>query len=173
VVCKTKRCPGFVLHLATYTTYAPLSIGKLTLWKQSACYYNRPSRFYIFHPYGAFAAFAKQPYQRTALIDNCRCTFGFSLGAFVPAGRMTTRRCLYSYWRFDSVWNKGGIRLRHYWLATIPYESKVIIAGNHDIGLDKDCTYRSALARRAGTYPIPEETDILISTMKEKNIIYL
>jgi len=59
------------------------------------------------------------------------------------------------------------------WLATLPYEHKVVIAGNHDIGLDKDCTYRSALARRAGTYATPEETDVLISTMKHDNIIYI
>lgn len=42
------------------------------------------------------------------------------------------------------------------WLATLPYEHKVVIAGNHDIGLGKECTYRSALASRAGTYATPE-----------------
>jgi hypothetical protein len=57
-------------------------------------------------------------------------------------------------------------------LATLPYQYKVVIAGNHDVGLDKECTYRSALASRAGTYATPEETDTLIATMKQ-NIIYL
>jgi Icc-related predicted phosphoesterase len=59
------------------------------------------------------------------------------------------------------------------WLATLPYQHKVVIAGNHDVGLDKECTYRSALASRAGTYATPEETDTLVSTMKQQNIIYL
>ena len=58
-------------------------------------------------------------------------------------------------------------------LLRSPTNTKVVIAGNHDIGLDKDCTYRSALARRAATYATPEETDILISTMNHENIIYL
>jgi predicted phosphodiesterase len=59
------------------------------------------------------------------------------------------------------------------WLATLPCKNKVVIAGNHDIGLDKDCTYRSALASRAGTYATPEETDSLITTMKQQGITYL
>ena len=55
----------------------------------------------------------------------------------------------------------------------IPYQHKVIIAGNHNISLDKACIYRSALARPAGTCATPEETDFLIATMERKNIIYL
>jgi predicted phosphodiesterase len=59
------------------------------------------------------------------------------------------------------------------WIASLPYKHKVVIAGNHDIGLDKDCTHRSGLARRAGSYATIEETEILIKSMKERNIIYL
>jgi predicted phosphodiesterase len=59
------------------------------------------------------------------------------------------------------------------WLASLPFKHKVVIAGNHDIGLDKSCTYRSALARRVGTYATPEETDALIQSMSQHNIIYL
>ena len=55
------------------------------------------------------------------------------------------------------------------WLTSLPFAYKVVIAGNHDIGLDKSCTYRSALACRVGTYATPEETDALIAY----NIIYL
>ena len=59
------------------------------------------------------------------------------------------------------------------WLGSLPFMHKIVIAGNHDIGLDKTCTYRSALARRAGTYAAPEEIDALIATMRQNNIIYL
>lgn len=59
------------------------------------------------------------------------------------------------------------------WLANIPYMYKVVIAGNHDIGLDKTCTHRSALARRAGMYATCEETDALVASMDDRNIIYL
>lgn len=59
------------------------------------------------------------------------------------------------------------------WIASLPFPYKVVIAGNHDIGLDKACTYRSALARRAGTYATTEEIDELIGAMREHNIIYL
>jgi predicted phosphodiesterase len=59
------------------------------------------------------------------------------------------------------------------WLASLPYKHKVVIAGNHDISLDKDCTYRSAMARRAGSYATPEEADVLIASMREHNITYL
>ena len=59
------------------------------------------------------------------------------------------------------------------WLGRIPYMYKVVIAGNHDIGLDKSCTHRSALARRVGTYATCEETDTLVASMRDHNIIYL
>lgn len=59
------------------------------------------------------------------------------------------------------------------WLGSLPFMHKIVIAGNHDIGLDKTCTYRSALARRAGTYATPEEIDALIATMRQNNIVYL
>jgi Calcineurin-like phosphoesterase len=57
------------------------------------------------------------------------------------------------------------------WLSHLPFQHKVIIAGNHDIGLDKECTYRSARAQ--GPYPTPSETDEFIALMKSHNIIYL
>ena len=59
------------------------------------------------------------------------------------------------------------------WLGNIPYMHKIVIAGNHDIGFDKSCTHRSALARRAGTYATCEEIDTLISSVHEHNFIYL
>jgi len=59
------------------------------------------------------------------------------------------------------------------WLGSLPFMHKIVIAGNHDIGLDKTCTYRSALARRGGTYATPEEIEALIATMRQNNIIYL
>ena len=46
------------------------------------------------------------------------------------------------------------------WLCTLPITQKIVIAGN-DIGLDKTCTYRSALARRAGAYATSEEIDAI------------
>jgi predicted phosphodiesterase len=59
------------------------------------------------------------------------------------------------------------------WLASLPYENKIVIAGNHDIGLDKDCTYRSAMARRVGSYATSPETDAILTSMREQNITYL
>ena len=59
------------------------------------------------------------------------------------------------------------------WLGSLPFSHKVVIAGNHDIGLDKGCTHRSGLARRAGKYASFEETDALIATMAQYNITYL
>lgn len=59
------------------------------------------------------------------------------------------------------------------WLGSLPYEYKIVIAGNHDIGLDKNCTHRSALARRSGSYATSEETEKLIASMREHGITYL
>lgn len=59
------------------------------------------------------------------------------------------------------------------WLAGLPYAHKVCVAGNHDIGLDKDCSYRSAHASSVGTYATPEDTNQLIASMRQRNITYL
>jgi Calcineurin-like phosphoesterase len=59
------------------------------------------------------------------------------------------------------------------WLGSLPFTYKVVIAGNHDIGLDKSCHYRSAMSRKVGTYATPEETDELIDLMRRKGIRYL
>jgi predicted phosphodiesterase len=59
------------------------------------------------------------------------------------------------------------------WLGSLPYLHKIVIAGNHDIGLDKSCTHRSALARRVGTYATHEEIDVLVASMYNNNITYL
>jgi hypothetical protein len=59
------------------------------------------------------------------------------------------------------------------WLGSLPFTHKVLVAGNHDIGLDKNCGYRSNLARRFGTYATPDETDELIASMFDHNIQYL
>jgi hypothetical protein len=59
------------------------------------------------------------------------------------------------------------------WLISLPYAHKVVIAGNHDIGLDKSCTYRSSLGPSSGTYAMPEETDALIDSMSQGGITYL
>lgn len=59
------------------------------------------------------------------------------------------------------------------WLGGLSFKHIVVIAGNHDIGLDKDCRYRSPMSRKAGTYATPEETDELIDLMRRKGIKYL
>lgn len=57
------------------------------------------------------------------------------------------------------------------WLASLPFKYKILIAGNHDIGLDKFCTYRSS--RAAHLYPTPKQTDEIVRFIKKNKIIYL
>jgi hypothetical protein len=59
------------------------------------------------------------------------------------------------------------------WLASLPFRRKVVVAGNHDIGLDKNCGYRSPMAQQFGTYATPEETDELLTSMFDHDISYL
>jgi Icc-related predicted phosphoesterase len=59
------------------------------------------------------------------------------------------------------------------WIASLPFPHKIVVAGNHDIGLDKDCDFRARLARKAGHYATADETDALIASMKDKGIHYL
>jgi predicted MPP superfamily phosphohydrolase len=56
------------------------------------------------------------------------------------------------------------------WLASLAFQHKIVIAGNHDIGLDKLCDHR---ARTRRPYPTAKQTDELISFMKKNRIIYL
>ena len=58
------------------------------------------------------------------------------------------------------------------WLARLPIKHKIVIAGNHDHGLDKSCSFISQ-RRRYGPYPNPKETDELVKLFSEKKIIYL
>jgi Icc-related predicted phosphoesterase len=58
------------------------------------------------------------------------------------------------------------------WLGSLPYEHKIVIAGNHDIGLDKTCTYRDDRVPLEA-YPTREETDEIIASMKDTGITYL
>lgn len=57
------------------------------------------------------------------------------------------------------------------WLSILPYKHKIVIAGNHDIGLDNECSFRSRRTKQP--YATPEQTDVLIASMKKNNIIYL
>ena len=57
------------------------------------------------------------------------------------------------------------------WLASLPFKHKILIAGNHDIGLDKFCTYRASRVSRL--YPTPKQTDEIVSFIKKNKIIYL
>jgi predicted phosphohydrolase len=68
---------------------------------------------------------------------------------------------------------KQELRAAIEWLGGLSFTYKVVIAGNHDIGLDKNCHYRSAMSKRVGTYATPEETDELIDLMSRKGIRYL
>lgn len=53
------------------------------------------------------------------------------------------------------------------------YLHKIIIAGNHDISLDPDCTFQSALAKRHGKRADAAEFAQLLRRMKELGIHYL
>ena len=57
------------------------------------------------------------------------------------------------------------------WLASLPFKHKILIAGNHDVGLDKFCTYRSP--RAVHSYPTPKQTDEIVSLIRKNKIIYL
>jgi predicted phosphodiesterase len=59
------------------------------------------------------------------------------------------------------------------WLASLPFKHKIVIAGNHDIGLDKSCTFHSQRRRHHGAYPTPKETDDLVKSFSKNKIIYL
>ena len=59
------------------------------------------------------------------------------------------------------------------WLASLPFRHKVVVAGNHDIGLDKNCGYRSPFAQQFGTYATSEETEELLASMFDHDISYL
>ena len=59
------------------------------------------------------------------------------------------------------------------WLGELPFQHKIVIAGNHDIGLDKTCNFRLRLSRKVGSYATSSETDELIASMEKHNIIYL
>jgi predicted phosphodiesterase len=56
------------------------------------------------------------------------------------------------------------------WLVGLPYSHKVVIAGNHDIGLEKPRTYQSSLESTDETYTT---ADALINLMSEGGITYL
>lgn len=58
------------------------------------------------------------------------------------------------------------------WLASLPFTYKIVIAGNHDIGLDKSSVSKSPRTRH-GTYPTGKETDELIKAFRKNKIIYL
>ena len=58
------------------------------------------------------------------------------------------------------------------WLGSLPFKHKIVIAGNHDVGLDKSCDFIT-MRRRYGPYPTPEETDELVKLFSKNNIVYL
>jgi|SRR5271170_7426299 len=58
------------------------------------------------------------------------------------------------------------------WLASLPFKHKIVVAGNHDIGLDKSCGFITQ-RRRYGQYPTPKETDDLVKLFGKNKIIYL
>ena len=58
------------------------------------------------------------------------------------------------------------------WLASLPIKHKLVIAGNHDIGLDKSCGFITG-RRRYGAYPTPNETDELEKSFSKNKIMYL
>jgi len=58
------------------------------------------------------------------------------------------------------------------WLASLPFNHKIVVAGNHDIGLDKSCSSITQ-RRRPGQYPTPKESDDLVKLFSKNKIIYL
>jgi Icc-related predicted phosphoesterase len=57
------------------------------------------------------------------------------------------------------------------WLASIPnIPYKILIAGNHDIGLDPECNWRPP---RRGPYPAGDQREELIEEMRRTGITYL
>jgi predicted phosphodiesterase len=57
------------------------------------------------------------------------------------------------------------------WIASLPFKHKIVVAGNHDVGLDKDKLLKPKYSRPP--YPSMTQREYLIAQMESKGIIYL